>query len=663
MNRTANPPVTGPSCPTDQELLAYYFASASVTDRLAVESHLETCERCLLRLDAQDETSDTIVRALSTMPVVGDDEPQFRNLRTHLLSSTGSRSQTCGPGTGDWETSDALELPSRVGAYELIELIGSGATGRVYKARHHKLDRIVAVKVIDSGHVRDPRSMLRFFHEMRAIGRLDHPHVIRATDAGQDGGLHFLVMEYAPGLDLSTLLQQNGPLEIADACEIVRQASLGLDFAHGQGLIHRDVKPSNLLLCFTGQIKLLDLGLVVIQDDRNATTACDGTALGTADYMSPEQWQDASQVDASTDLYGLGCTLFKLLTGHAPFGRSAWTVVAKREAHLQQPIPSLRSERPDAPPSLERLLQRLLAKEPSGRYASAHELADALGPFVSGSNLYELASRYNPGDAAVPYLSPHVSSDSGPADRSPGRVRRRALLAGLAGSAVLLLLSRWSVLRAVPRPLDKRWRTLSPSPRKTFLPLDPQAVIHHDERNNAIAVSATEEILVELGSPIKACFDFRTALCQEEWAHPSGLFFKCHTHASLEGVTHLFESILLVPDAESSSYNLVWKSCRYDLDDGHIDHEDRVLGQATVPVRTGATRNELQVSVGRTRYPEVTWNGVTLPESRWQLSWEARQTREAIRPRQQLEYLGSVGLVVQKGKTTFEETALRYFDS
>ena len=658
MNQPTNQLVTNSACPTERELLAYYHACAPHSAHATIESHLEHCQTCLLRLDAQDQKSDTIVQALSTMPDVREDEPQFRALRSHLLGPTVSL-------TGDidgQDTSGELELPTRVGTYELFEFIGSGATGKVYKARHQKLDRVVAVKIIDPISVRDPRSMLRFLDEMKAVGRLDHPHVIRATDAGEEDGLHFLVMEYAPGLDLSTLISRHGPLAIADACEIIRQASLGIDFAHSQGIIHRDVKPSNLLLCSNGQVKLLDLGLAVIQDDSYPTRSGENTALGTADYMSPEQWLDASSVESPTDLYGLGCTLFKLLTGHAPYSRSAKTVVAKREAHLHQTLPSVRSQRADVPLPLQRIIERLMAKEASARGPSAKQLGETLGQLVAGANLSKLASEFNQDKQTAPSWPAYVSPVASPASTAWRPVHRRFVITGLAGSAALFLLSGW-LGRQTKRPtLDDRWRSLSPTKMSAFVPLDPLAVVDHDKRVKTITVSATDEMLVELGSPIRASFDITTTLCQEQWEHPSGVFFKCHSHASLAGVTHLFECILLTLDPDSVSHRLVWKSCRYHIDDGRVDRADQLLGQTNVPLRSGADRNALQVSVGRTRFPEVAWNGVKLPESRWDLSWEARQTREAIPRRQEIEYLGHLGVMVKSGTTTFEKTALRYVD-
>jgi hypothetical protein len=469
-------------------------------------------------------------------------------------------------------------------------------------------------------------------------------------------------MEYVPGLDLSTLVSRSGPLAIADACEITRQAALGLDFAHRRGIIHRDVKPSNLLLCSTGQVKLLDLGLVVIQDDRHAAPG-DGAALGTADYMSPEQWLDASRVELATDLYGLGCTLFKLLTGHAPYARSATTVVAKRNAHLHQDIPAMRSLRADVPAPLQRTIERLMAKDPAGRHGSARELADELVPLAAGANLAGLAKHYSQQDSEEPDASAYGDPVGAPASTASRSMNRRVAVVGLASAAAAFALYGWLGRDNGRRRLDQRWRTLSPTQTSTFAKLDPTATVDHDAQGVTTTVTTSDEMLVELGSPIQASFDLATTLRQERWDHPAGVFFKGRSQTSLEGETHLFECILLSSDPGSASHRLVWSSCRRHVHQGQVERDDQLLGQVAVDAKPGVDQQVLQVSVGRTRFPEVTWNGVKLPESRWNLSWDARQTREALPQRREIEYLGRLGVMVRDGTTTFQQLALRYVEA
>lgn len=274
---------------------------------------------------------------------------------------------------------------SRLGPYQLIRKLGEGGMGAVYEALHTKLKKTVALKVLPAGFASTPDALSRFGREMQAIGKLDHPHIIKATDADEWEGTHYLVMEYVAGTDLDALVRTHGPLTVRDACKAVRQAALGLDHAHGLGLVHRDIKPSNLFVTTSGQIKLLDLGLARFANDnehhRGLTQV--GQVLGTPDYMAPEQWDDTHSVDARADLYALGCTLFFTLTGRAPFfdvTRSSLLQLMK--AHVSGPIPNITDFRLDVPPQLNAVYLRLVAKNADDRFTTAAEVAAALDTFL-----------------------------------------------------------------------------------------------------------------------------------------------------------------------------------------------------------------------------------------------------------------------------------------
>ena len=279
-----------------------------------------------------------------------------------------------------------------VGNYLLIDRLGEGGMGVVYKARHTKLDKLVALKVLSARGTDDPERVGRFEHEMKAIGRLEDPHLVRAMDAGQIGQQHFLVMEYVDGLNLSEVLGRAGQLRIADACEMVRQAAQGLRAIDENGLVHRDIKPSNLMLNADGKVKILDLGLAIF----SAQTAGEGPGriVGTPDYMAPEQAQGISAVDIRADMYSLGCTLYKLLAGCAPFSGPKYpTPVSRMMAHTNDPPPPLVSLRADVPAKLAAVVERLLAKDPALRLPSPRQLIDALTPFCGGSDLAGLFAR------------------------------------------------------------------------------------------------------------------------------------------------------------------------------------------------------------------------------------------------------------------------------
>lgn len=270
----------------------------------------------------------------------------------------------------------------QLGLYELIEKIGQGGMGAVWKARHTKLDKLVAVKVLPQHLMMDAGAVSRFEREMKAVGKLEHPHIVRAMDAGHADGIHYLVMEYIEGTDLARLVKSRGPRSVPEACQMVRHAALGLAHAHEHGLVHRDIKPSNLLLSKKGQVKILDLGLARLQSERtneDVSLTMQGEVMGTPDYMAPEQWHSAHSAGPAADLYALGCTLYHLLTGHPPFAdKDHSTYADKMKAHLCESPPRLRELRSDTPEEVEVLCQRLLAKNADERCNSAKELAQQL---------------------------------------------------------------------------------------------------------------------------------------------------------------------------------------------------------------------------------------------------------------------------------------------
>ncbi|HEY2416081.1 MAG TPA: bifunctional serine/threonine-protein kinase/formylglycine-generating enzyme family protein [Pirellulaceae bacterium] len=267
---------------------------------------------------------------------------------------------------------------NRLGPYELIEMLGQGGMGTVWKARHPRLDKLVALKLLPVHLMNDADAVGRFEREMKAVGKLEHAHIVRAMDAGLQGNIHYLVMEYIEGIDLARLIKNRGPRKLLEACQMIRHAALGLSHAHEHGLVHRDIKPSNLLLSKKGIIKILDLGLARLQNDKAAgekSLTVNGEIMGTPDYMAPEQWQCAHTVGPAVDLYALGCTLYFLVTGKPPFaGESQTSFTQKMTAHLLQLPPALLT----APPELAALYQKLMAKDPDARPSSAKAVADEL---------------------------------------------------------------------------------------------------------------------------------------------------------------------------------------------------------------------------------------------------------------------------------------------
>lgn len=284
------------------------------------------------------------------------------------------------------------QLPLELGQYKLLGKLGEGGMGAVYRALHKRLDRPVAVKVLPAWRLQDAVAVARFEREMKAVGALDHPHIVRAMDAGVHEGTHYLVMELVPGLDVGEIVRRIGPLPVADACEIVRQAALGLQHAYENGLVHRDLKPSNLMLSDGpdgAQVKILDLGLALLEcsADAGQITGSD-QIVGTIDYMAPEQADSTHTVDIRADLYSLGATLHKLLTRRVPFqGPQYSTTVKKLVALTTEDPPPIDSVRPDLSPALVEIIHRLLARNPNDRYSTPQQLAEALAPWSAGADL------------------------------------------------------------------------------------------------------------------------------------------------------------------------------------------------------------------------------------------------------------------------------------
>jgi CheY-like chemotaxis protein len=280
-----------------------------------------------------------------------------------------------------------------IGTYRLQKKLGEGGMGAVYKAIHLPLNRIVAFKVLAPDRLHDAEAIARFLREIKAVGSLHHPNIVQGTDAGEADGIHFLVMEFVDGINLSDLVLRRGPLSIPDSCELIAEAAIGVHHAHEHGLVHRDLKPSNLMLTHAGCIKVLDFGLARLYE--GATTVTDltssGQILGTIGYMAPEQAFAKYAVSSRTDVYSLGCTLYKFLTGRTPFSGPAYDTPAKiLLAHALEPVPLIQHYRPEVSPELAAILNRLLAKDPADRFESAADVVAALGPFRAGADLSKL---------------------------------------------------------------------------------------------------------------------------------------------------------------------------------------------------------------------------------------------------------------------------------
>jgi serine/threonine protein kinase len=451
------------ACPPARTLERLLAEQLAGSERDSVETHVEGCPSC------QDQLEILVAR---TSP---DARPPARPADSAHAPGDGFLSRLrdlAAPGAGGGHAQPApagpggagLPVPGRLGPYEVLGLLGKGGMGAVYKARHTELGKLVAIKVLPVERV-DEANIARFKKEVRALGKLDHPNIVVAFDAGESGGVHFLVTELVDGTDLARVVERRGRLSVADACEVVRQAAVGLQHAFERGLVHRDVKPNNLMLARDGRVRLLDLGLARVAGEAtvDALTA-QGMVVGSADYLAPEQWENPHAADTRADIYGLGCTLFHLLAGRPPFGQSHRTLPSKMQAHLDVPPPPVGQFCPDVPDGLVAVLGRMLAKAPSDRYAAPAEVAAALRPFTADADLRRLLAEATPGGAAADAATPVPAAWETDPDRpgrprsAPSRTRRRALPVVLAGlgllAAVVLIARPWVPGVADTRPLE-----------------------------------------------------------------------------------------------------------------------------------------------------------------------------------------------------------------
>jgi len=267
-----------------------------------------------------------------------------------------------------------------LGEYVLLNILGKGGMGVVFRARHRLMDRVVALKTLPTAAIK-PDSVQRFYREVKAAARLAHRNIVTAYDAGEHAGTHYLVMEYVVGRDLAKIVREKGPLPLREAIDYVQQAARGLEFAHTHGVVHRDVKPSNLLLDRQGVVKILDMGLARLNEDLAGAPGLSeltgtGQIMGTVDYMSPEQAEDVRLADQRSDIYSLGCTLFYLLTRRPVYGGD--TILRRILSHRDEPIPSVTEIRPDCPAALDAAIRWMLAKRPDDRPQAMAEIIVAL---------------------------------------------------------------------------------------------------------------------------------------------------------------------------------------------------------------------------------------------------------------------------------------------
>ncbi|MFN7840958.1 MAG: serine/threonine protein kinase [Pirellula sp.] len=391
MADTANPNSVLPSeCPSQDILLEYFLGMADDFVSISIDTHISTCDACNHRLTELESSHGSLLReTLQSSGVHDSTDPNPEEAQQAIDAAWRAVQQRL------HEDLSRGSSPVCVGQYRVLERIGCGGMGSVYRAEHSQLKKVVALKLIPI-QWSHPQTLQRFEREIRAAGQLQHPGIVTATDAGTQSGMQYLAMEFVDGLDLGRLSRSISPIPTADACEIARQLSLALSHAHQLGIIHRDIKPSNVMLDSQGRVKLLDFGLVHFHrwDGPVGELTTVGQFLGTLDYMAPEQAERSEVVDARSDLYSLGATLFKLLTSQTPLAMTPHQSPIEKLKRLSQHQPiQLQTLRPDLPSELCDVVNRLLATQPESRLPSALHVAEALQPFCEGAELAGLAKR------------------------------------------------------------------------------------------------------------------------------------------------------------------------------------------------------------------------------------------------------------------------------
>lgn len=371
--------------PARDTLAAYGLGKLQPDDAVAVETHIAACEECCeTLLDLGNDTFADLIRQSDAAQLDG-------------VSGDG----TIGLNETDEDT--VCNLPNELTnhpRYRVLELLGRGGMGDVFKAEHMLMNRPVALKLISQKLVQNDQAVDRFRREVQSAAQLAHPNIVAAYDAERAGDVHYLVMEYVPGDDLSEVVKRQGPLDIDLACDYIRQAADGLNHAHAKGMVHRDIKPHNLIVTSDGQVKILDFGLATLTADTSSSQASDqgddgetdrhnspnltsaGSMMGTPDFISPEQASDARAADIRSDIYSLGCTLYYLLTGRPPFTEGS--AMEHVKAHAQAEPDAIENVRVDVPRELADVVRRMMAKKPAERFQSPADVSDALAPFATG---------------------------------------------------------------------------------------------------------------------------------------------------------------------------------------------------------------------------------------------------------------------------------------
>jgi len=586
--------------------------------------------------------------------------------------------------------------------YELLRVLGQGGMGVVFEALHVRLKRRVALKLLSPKTDNDPDAITRFEREMAVIGQLIHPNIVQALDAGLAGETHYLAMELVDGADVEQVAISHGPLAVDQACEIIRQAAIGLSHAHAQGIIHRDIKPSNLLLSKSGVVKVSDLGLARLQSQApDSALTAQGTILGTVDYMSPEQ-ADAREPGTASDLYSLGATLFRLLAGRPLFSGSEYDSINRKLAgHLKDPPPRIQDLRQDVPAALDALLQELLAKPPFARPASAVEVSERLAKFSSGTSIKEL---WIPHKAIIIQFGSTKSLLEGTTASRPARQARPRNRVGTIAGAIAGLVSLLAVAfvfaywnrRAADSPTppvpalvatltnsasntvpDARQTAILPTAERVRLeyedlPADqiqplqwypllnrtphtivwtqsPLSDLRYDSPLKTCRVTSQDLAVLEMGKLNHQHFTLQMDLYQSRWPGGLGVFFGLRERADNPG-GYIAQAFQIQPrlGVDSREYPLLLMRVemlitKVGSNEYHLDTLHPVSCKLSSPGARSCML-ELEVEAGRLR--QLRWGGNALTEL---------YSRDVEQPFNQADFSGPFGVYLLQAEATVSD--------
>jgi serine/threonine protein kinase len=621
------------TCPGREELVAFVGGRLDSALLERIGDHIGNCIPCAQLVAGLEQSDASVLSALRALAglQIGSETPECQRMQARARAIRISQPDHAGDTA---RTPNAVSGGIRLGQYQLLRKIGGGGMGVVYRALHIHLNRCVALKVISSDLTSDVKAIARFRREMAAVGKLDHPNVVRAMDAGEVNGRHFLAMELVDGVDLSRLVKSMGPLTVGAACEIVRQAALGLTYIHRHQMVHRDIKPSNLIVTSDGTVKILDLGLAQIGGERFGTDLTGNDVIGTLDYIAPEQVVASGNVDIRADLYSLGCTFYRLLTGQAPFSGAKYEQTrAKICGHANDSPPAIETVRTDVPVDVNSVLGRLMAKAPDDRLRTPEEVVEALTPFAQLSEVVAVVSEAlsrSPVEvrAETDLVLPGIRIPEGTTESvlkpqseqplAPKRLRRYLAIVSIVATALLTTTGLMLFSHRLVPPSDKEpvlepgvWNPLMiRAPTKTrWADLIGDSNLEFKPDRQELWVNSTGEVLLGFGKLECASYRLQVLIRQVKWTGGVGVYLGYRRDAANEGrVT--YQSLSL---NEAPNNNMKFSRNRVVVNDDNITESAVTSAEEIVPT-PDTLEAVLELVVIKNRLQRVRWNGTDLPK-------------------------------------------------